>query len=137
MKRIARNFLVLLVSLLALSALTLAQDATYRVNVRVPFDFDAADHQFPAGRYQFTVNYETHAVTLRNRETGQAYMLIAIPADGQKGTEAVVEFNRIGDTHSLADLRTADAGVNFTSNSTTSVAAGRSTRVVAIVASLR
>jgi len=136
MKRIARNVLVLVVSAVALSALTFAQDATYHLNVSVPFDFYAAHQQLPAGTYQFAVNYETHAVTLRNRETGRSFTLLAVPSDGESFAQAMVEFDVIGDTHWLADLKTANAGVKFSSREP-SVTAARSSGKVAIVATLR
>ncbi len=136
MKRIDRNFLVLLVSLLALSAFTFAQDATYHVSVSVPFEFHAGDQQLPAGTYQFTVNYESHTVSLRNHETGRSISLLAIPDDGDRSGQTVVEFDVAGDSHSLADLKTANAGVSFlTKSAATTTAKNRGT--VAIVATLR
>jgi hypothetical protein len=136
MKTIDRNFLVLLVSLLALSAFTFAQDATYHVNVSVPFAFNAADQQLPAGTYQFTVNYESHTVSLRNQETGRAFTLLAIPDDGDRSGQTIVEFDVVGDNHSLADLKTANAGVSFLTKSAATTAA-KARESVAIVATLR
>ena len=136
MKRIDRNFLVLLVSLLALSAFTFAQDATYHVNVSVPFEFHAADQQLPAGTYQFTVNYESHIVSLRNKETGRSISLMAIPDDGDRSGETVVEFDVVGDNHSLADLKTANTGVSFSTKSAGTTTA-KNHETVAIVATLR
>jgi hypothetical protein len=136
MKRIDRNFLVLLVSLLALSAFTFAQDATYHVNVSVPFEFHAADQQLPAGAYQFTVNYESHTVSLRNQETGHSITLLAIPDDGDRSGQTVVEFDVVGDNHSLADLKTANSGISFSAKTATMTATKRH-ETVAIVATLR
>lgn len=136
MKRIARNFLVLVVCVVALSALTLAQDAAYHLNVNVPFDFYAGHQPLPAGSYIFTVDYETHAVTLRNRETGRSCTLIAVPDEGEKFGQPVVEFDVAGDSHTLADLKTANAGVSFAPGEKPFTAARRSGSV-AIVATLR
>jgi hypothetical protein len=136
MKGIARNLVVVLVSVLALTALSIAQDDTYHLYVNVPFDFYAADHQLPAGTYLITVSYESRAVILRNQETGRSLVFLGIPADGEKSGQAVVEFNVVGDNHYLADLKTSDAGVSFASNARASTSA-KLKGSVAIVATLR
>jgi hypothetical protein len=136
MQKTVRNFVALAVFATAMTGLSLAQDSTYRVNANVPFDFYAGDQQLPAGMYQFEVDYETHGVVLRNKTTGHSYALLAIPADGEAVSGAVVDFDVIGDAHMLADLRTSSAGVNFTEHKVLPTSAkGRGT--VAIVASLR
>lgn len=136
MKRIACYSLLLLVSVMMLPALSVTQDATYHVNVSVPFEFHAGDQQLPAGAYQFTVNYESHTVSLRNHETGRSISLLALPDDGDRSGQTVVEFDVVGDNHSLADLKTANTGVSFlTRSAATTTAKNRET--VAIVATLR
>jgi hypothetical protein len=136
MKKTVRNFAALVVFAMALTGLALAQDSTYRVNANVPFDFYAGGQQLPAGMYQFEVNYETHGVTLRNKTTGRSYALLARPADGEGSEETVVEFDVIGNTHALADLKTASSGVNFPEKKTALTSAKRR-GTVAIVATLR
>ena len=136
MKRLNRNALLVALSVILLSALSLAQDATYQVNVDIPFEFSAAAHQFPAGAYQFSVNYETHAVTLRSKQSGQSFVLFAIPDDGDKDGQAFVEFDVANGSYSLADLKTANAGVDFSQHRST-VTAARNVSKVAILATLR
>lgn len=136
MKKTVRNFVVLAVFAMAVSGLSLAQDSTFRVNANVPFDFYAGDLQLPAGMYQFVVDYEDHSVLLRNKATGLSYVLLARPGDGDRSSEAVVEFDVIGDSHRLADLKTASVGVNFPQQKSMLASATRRGSV-AIVASLR
>ncbi len=136
MQKTVRNFVALVVFVMAITGLSVAQDSTYRVIANVPFDFYAGDQQLPAGMYQFEVNYETHAVVLRDKATGRSYALLARPADGERDGEAVVDFDVIGDRHMLADLKTASAGVTFPEQKGM-VASGKRRGSVAIVASLR
>jgi len=136
MKKTVRNFVVLAVFAMALTGLSLAQDDTYRVTANVPFDFYAGHQQLPSGMYQFEVNYGNHSVMLRNKTTGRSYALLARPGDGESVGEAVVEFDLVGDTHILADLKTASTGVNFPEQKAT-LASAKRRGSVAIVASLR
>jgi hypothetical protein len=136
MRQTVRNFVVLIVFALALTGLSLAADDTYCVRANVPFEFYAGSQLLPAGTYLFNVNYGDHAVTLRNHDTGRSYSAVAIAADGSKVSEAVVEFDVIGDTHVLADLKTASTGVNFAENKNVVKTAQRNGQV-AILATLR
>ena len=136
MKKTVRNFVVLVVFAMALTGLSLAQDDTYRVTANIPFDFYAGDQQLPAGTYLFNVNCGDHSVTLRNHDTGRSYAVLARPGDGEGVGEAIVEFGVIGNTHMLADLKTASTGVNF-SESKVLLASAQRSGSVAIVAALR
>jgi hypothetical protein len=136
MKRAVRNLLAVGVSLIALSALSLAQDSTYQMRVNIPFAFSAAGQQLPAGTYLFSVNYETHAVVLRNHESGHSFNLIAIPDDRDKDGQSYVEFEASGSGYRLADLRTASSGVSF-SNSHSAATVAQMRRVPVTVAALR
>ena len=136
MKKTVRNFVVLVVFAMALTGLSLAQDDTYRVSANIPFDFYAGDQQLPAGTYLFNVNYGDHRVTLRNHDTGRSYVVLARPGDSEGFGEAVVDFDVIGTTHMLADLKTASTGVNF-SESKLLLASAQRSGSVAIVAALR
>ena len=121
---------------MALTGLSLAQDATYRVTANIPFDFYAGSQQLPAGVYRFEVNYENHSVKLRNKATGISYELLARPGDGEGLGDAVVDFDVVGDNHLLADLKTASTGVSFTEQKAL-LASAKRRGSVAIVASLR
>ncbi|HYV75768.1 MAG TPA: hypothetical protein VFB24_16055 [Candidatus Binatia bacterium] len=136
MKRAVRNLLAVGVSFIALSALSLAQDSTYQVKVNIPFGFYAADQQLPAGNYVFSVNYETHAVTLRNRESGRSFALIALPDDADSFGQAYVDFESSGGSYHLAELKTANAGISF-SQPNSAVTTSHMRRVPAVVAALR
>ena len=136
MNKTVRSFALLLVFALALTGLSLAQDDTYRVHANILFDFYAGDVHIPAGDYVFNTSYGSHAVTLRNHDTGQTYTVLAVPADGDGLTSAVVEFDVVGDRHLLAALRTAGAGVEFHESSSLLASAPRRGSI-AIVASLR
>ena len=136
MKRAVRNLLAVGVSLIALSVLSLAQDSTYQVRVNIPFEFYAADQQLPAGNYLLSVNYETHAVTLRNRESGRSFAVLAFPDDADKAGQAYVEFEVSAGSYRLADLKTANAGVTF-AQSNFAVTTAQMRRVPAVLAALR
>jgi hypothetical protein len=136
MKGIARNLVLMAGFAMALNGLSLAQEDTYHVTANIPFDFYAGSQQLPAGVYRFEVNYGDHSVTLRNKATGRSYELLARPADGEGFGEAVVEFDVVGDTHMLADLKTASAGVGFPEQKALLTSAERRGSV-AIVAALR
>lgn len=136
MNKTVRSFVVLVVFAMALTALCLAQDETYRVNANIPFDFYAGDQQLPAGVYQFDVSYGAHTVTLRNHDSGRSYTVIARPAGGEGTSGAIVEFDVVGGNHLLADVKTASTGVNF-SESKTLLASAKRGDSVAIVAALR
>jgi len=136
MKKIACNLMVMAVCATALTGLSLAQDSTYHVTANIPFDFYAGSQQLPAGTYRFEVSYGNHSVMLRNKTTGNSYELLARPVDGEGFGQAVVEFDAVGDTHLLADLKTASAGVGFPEQKTLLASAKRKAPVV-IVASLR
>jgi len=135
-KKIACNLMVMAVCAMALTGLSLAQDSTYHVTANIPFDFYAGSQQLPAGTYSFEVSYGNHSVMLRNKTTGSSHELLARPVDGESFSEAVVEFDVIGDNHLLADLKTASAGVGFTEQKTLLASAKRKAPV-AIVAFLR
>lgn len=136
MSKSVRSLVVLVVFAMALTGLSLAQNSTYRVTANIPFDFYAGNQQVPAGTYLFTVSYGDHAVTLRNHDTGRSYVVLARPSDGEGFGEAVVDFDVIGDTHMLADVRTASTGVNF-AESKSLLASAQPSGSVAIVAALR
>ena len=136
MNKTVRSFVVLVVFAIALTGLALAQDDTYRVTANIPFDFYVGDQQLPAGTYQFNVSYAAHTVTLRNHDNGRSYMLTARPGDGGGSSEAVVDFDVVGGTHLLADLKTASTGVNFPESKTLLASAQRGGSVE-IVAALR
>ena len=135
MKRNARNLVGWAVLVLAFTALSLAQDSTYHVSANIPFDFTVENHQLPAGKYDVEVNYQSHLVSLRNRETGRSCAVVARPDDGDTFTQAVLDFDVINGERVLADLKTASAGVSF-SEPKSLVASQRGTRV-AIVAMVR
>ena len=136
MKNTVRNFVVLVVVAMAMTGLSLAQDSTYRVNANVPFEFYAGDQRLPAGMYQFEVSYEDKLVRLRNKTTGRSCNLLARAGNVDSVGEAVVDFDVVGDTHILADLKTASTGVNFPEQKAMLASATRRGSV-AIVASLR
>lgn len=136
MKGIARNLVVMAVFAMALTGISLAQDATYRVTANIPFDFYAGSQQLPAGVYRFEVDYENHSVKLRNKATGISYQLLARPGDGEGLSDAVVDFDVVGDTHVLADLKTASTGVSFPEQKAL-LASAKRRGSVAIIASLR
>jgi len=136
MKTMARNLLVMSVCAMALTGLSLAQDSTYHVTANIPFDFYAGGQQLPPGIYRFEVSYGNHSVTLRNKATGRSYEMLARPGDGEATSEAVVEFDVVGDVHLLADVKTASTGVNFPEQKSLLASATRQGSV-AIVASLR
>ncbi len=136
MNKTVRNFVVLVVFAMAVTGLSLAQDDTYSLRANIPFDFYAGDQQLPAGTYLIDVSYATHAVTLRNNDTGRSYRALAVPADRTASTEAVLEFDVVANNHLLADLKTASTGVNFHESKKLSTTAQSRGHVV-IVASLR
>ena len=136
MKKTVCSFAVLAVFAMVLTGLSPAQDDTYRVAANIPFDFYAGDIQIPAGNYLFNVSYGNHSVTLRNHDTGQTYIFLAEPADGDQRVAAVLDFDVIADHYLLADVKTADSGVAFR-ESKPAMASAQHRGSVAIVAALR
>ena len=136
MKKTVCSFAVLAVFAMVLTGLSPAQDDTYRVVANIPFDFYAGDIQLPAGNYLFKVSYSNQVVTLRNHDTGKAYIFLAEPGDGDKRVVAVLDFDVIADHYLLHDLKTADSGVAFR-ESKPAVASAQRRGSVAIVAALR
>ena len=136
MKKTVRIFVVLAVLAMALTGLSLAQNPNYRLVANIPFDFNVGNQHLPAGPYLFVVDYDSPVVTVRNTSTGQAEMLLTIRGEGEGTGNPVVEFDVIAGTHRLADLKTANRGVNFP-ESKEQVALARRGGSVAIVATLR
>ena len=136
MKKTVCSFAVLAVFAMVLTGLSPAQDDTYRVAASIPFDFYAGDIKVPAGNYLFNVSYSNHCVTLRNHDTGKAYIFLAEPADGDRRVAAVIDFDVIADHYLLADLKTASTGVAF-HETKPAIASDQHHRSVAIVAELR
>jgi hypothetical protein len=134
MKRNARNLVGWAVLMIALTGLSLAQDSAYHVSASIPFNFAVEGQQLPAGTYYLDVNYQTHVVSLRNKETGRSWAVVARPDDGNHFTQAVLDFVTINGGRVLADLKTPSAGVSF-SQAKSLVASQRGTPVV--VAMLR
>jgi hypothetical protein len=135
MNKIARNLVVLVAFAMTLTGLALAQDSSYHVIADIPFDFFVGQQSLPAGSYSFAVNYGNHSVTLRNHATGRTYELLARPSDGDRLTQAVVEFDVIAGKHLLADLKTTSSGVDFPEQKVTVATGHRGS--VAILATLR
>jgi hypothetical protein len=136
MKKTVRSFVVLAVFAMALSGLSLAQDNTYCVRAKIPFDFYAGDQQLPAGTYLIDVSYDTHSVTFRNKDTGRTYYALAQAASGAGSGDPRLEFDVTANTHLLADLKTASTGVNL-SESKRLLNRAQRTGSVTIVAALR
>jgi hypothetical protein len=136
MKTTVRNFAVLVVFAIAVTGISLAQTSSYRLTADIPFDFVVEDQHLPAGNYMIIVGYNSPVVTLRNTASGRTAMVIATHGDGQSNGEPVVDFDVVGDTHLLADLKTANTGVSFTEQKQ-SLASAKRKASVAIVASLR
>jgi len=136
MKKTVCSFAVLAVFAMVLTGLSPAQDDTYRVAASIPFDFYAGDIKVPAGNYLFNVSYSNHCVTLRNHDTGKAYIFLAEPADGDRRVAAVIDFDVIADHYLLHDVKTADSGVAFR-ESKPAMASAQRRGSIAIVAALR
>ena len=136
MKKTVCSFAMLAVFAVVLTGFSPAQDDTYRVTANIPFDFYAGDIKLPSGNYLFDVSYGNHSVTLRNRDTGQAYIFLAEPADGNQRVAAVLDFDVIADHYLLADVKTATNGVAFR-ESKPAMASAQRRGSVAIMAALR
>ena len=136
MNNTVRNVVMLVVVALALTGLSLAQDVTDRVTANIPFSFDAGSQHLPAGIYQFAVNEQDHTVTLANTATGRSSWMPSLAFDGGLPGNPEVDFDVIGGTHVLANLRTYNAGVHFLEQKA-EVAAVERGESVAILASLR
>ena len=136
MKKTVCSFAVLAVFAMVLTGLSPAQDDTYRVAASIPFDFYAGDIKVPAGNYLFNVSYSNHCVTLRNHDTGKAYIFLAEPADGDKFVAAVLDFDVVAGTYVLADVKTESTGVAF-HESKPAIASTQHHGSLAVVAQLR
>ena len=135
MKRNVRNLPGWAVLMMALTGLSLAQDFTYHVSASIPFNFTVEDQQLPAGTYYVDVDYQTHVVSLRHKETGRSWAVVARPDDGDHLSQAVLDFDTINGERVLADLKTSSAGVSF--SEPRAVAASQRGTPIAVVATLR
>jgi hypothetical protein len=136
MKHTVCKFVVLAVCAFALTGLAVAQDDTYSVTANIPFDFYVGSQKLPAGTYLFNVSYGDHSVMVRNHNTGRSTVVLAVAAEGARGSEAVLDFDVIGSNYLLSDLTTASNGVKFSEQKQLTKLAQKGGSV-AIVARLR
>jgi hypothetical protein len=136
MKTSVRSLMVLSVFAMALTGLALGQETHYRVVADVPFDFYAGNQHLDAGTYLIAVNYGDHAVTLQNQKTGHSSVLLAMPGDGIGSGGAEVQFDLIGGSYALADVKTRSTGARFHERETR-LASAQPATAVTIAAMLR
>lgn len=94
--------IVTVVAAAALAAAPRAQ-ANEAVRVDVPFAFVAADHQIPAGDYQFVRNENPRVVQVFSK-TGAHVATLVTTVEGSANGEVGATFLRIGDQYFLKTI---------------------------------
>lgn len=82
------------------------------INVRVPFDFVAAERALPAGDYTVTPAFSDHTMLIRSTDSKHALFVITMGAqspDIQKVPKLV--FHRYGEHYFLSEVWTASTNV--------------------------
>ena len=124
---------------IALLALPLCAGLDHQFVLKVPFDFMAGNHQFPAGEYSIKSDASAGTVLIRSEGEGPAAFIITYPAGENKDqVRARLVFNRYGDHYFLSQVWPAGvAGRGFSkSRQEVEVAkAGSRPEVLSIVAS--
>lgn len=114
MKQIYRRLAALALFVLALQAVTLAQDFSTKVRAKIPFSFYAGGKMLPAGTYTLAVNRENSNVAVFQRDTGAGTFLLGSHNDGSKNGRSVLIFRDNGEgTYVLQKVTGPDFGVNF------------------------
>ena len=93
MKTNYRRFAALGLFLLALNAMTLAQDFISKIRVNIPFSFYAGDKMLPAGDYTFALNRETSNIAIRGDNSGAGAFLFGSPNDAVNTGLATLTFH--------------------------------------------
>jgi len=114
MKTNYRRFAALGLFLLALNAMTLAQDFISKIRVNIPFSFYAGDKMLPAGDYTFALNRETSNIAIRGDNSGAGAFLFGSPNDAVNTGLATLTFHSNGNGgYVLAKFQGPDFGFSF------------------------
>jgi hypothetical protein len=102
-----RNPLVLIGGLLLMGAASAHAQESFRLDVKVPFEFQAGRETFPAGEYQVTLSQDEApgVLTIRSRDGRGGEFLLVEPVDTkQVSRDGRLVFERTGDTYVLAKV---------------------------------
>jgi hypothetical protein len=102
--RLAFGKLMLAPAMLAATALA-ANTAAAESTVNVPFAFTASGRIMPAGAYAITTDTFSNLVTLRNKETSQAFTAILADSADPKNSGVTLQFDQLGASHTLRTIQ--------------------------------
>jgi biopolymer transport protein ExbD len=86
---------------------TTAAFAVEKISVDVPFSFESHGQQFPANRYDITLNDDLHLMTIRSTEfPAKSMSLMVTNAEIKAGAPQLsIRFENAGNTHELRSIR--------------------------------
>jgi len=71
-------------------------------DIQFPFKADGKD--FAAGQYHFDTNLQSSQITLRSESTGKGVLLAIVSRLSDRGQEALVVFDKVGDQYYLSEI---------------------------------
>ena len=95
-----------------LAAFVVHAQSSQRINVRVPFDFVAAERALPAGEYTVTPAFSDHTMLIRSTDSKHALFVITIGVQApetQKQPKLV--FHRYGKHYFLSEVWTSSTNM--------------------------
>jgi hypothetical protein len=103
--RITLRNTILVPAVLAIASFA-AVSAHAATSLKVPFTFQAAGKNLPAGNYEVSKDASRQVVTLRNVADGRSFTWVAGPgAPAVKSSTATLRFNEIGGSHELRSVQ--------------------------------
>ena len=114
MKTNYRKLVALGIFILALNAVTLAQDFVSKVRVNIPFSFYAGDKMLPAGDYVLSLNRETSNIAIRGESHSAGAFLFGSPNDVINTGLATLTFHSNGNgEYVLGKVQGPDFALSF------------------------
>jgi hypothetical protein len=108
-----RRSLVFIGGLFLTAASARAQDS-FRLDAKIPFEFQAGRSTFPAGEYQLTLDQSEApgVLTIRSRDgRGGEFLLVEATDNDQPSRDGRLVFEHTGDSYVLTELFSAGSRV--------------------------
>jgi hypothetical protein len=101
--------MIMIVGLVACSALFAEAQNSGLYRTEIPFDFSVGEKSYPAGTYSIEVRgFEKKFFVLRDSDGRNSYALNTMPGRSNGDSAAALDFNRVGDQYFLAAIRVSD-----------------------------
>lgn len=106
-----KKILLSLVILAGFCCSNLASAQRSQIEGKIPFDFNAGSAQLSAGVYRIT--YADGMVTVRNLESGNSVMLLAVPENAPSNGNCYLNFVHYGNRYILKQSACRAINANF------------------------